>query len=73
MHTPVLLTPLGFPPMDENLHDNMEGVNEVASDSSHKDFPTWEQAAGRMLYCLASYVHDQMLGYIRVAKTPKEA
>ena len=25
------------------------------------------------MYCLASGVHDQMLGYIKDAKTPKEA
>ena len=39
----------------------MEGVNEVAPESKHKDFP------------VASCVHDQMLGYIRDAKMPKEA
>ena len=46
----------------------VEGANEVAV-----DFPTWEQGASRVLYYLASFVHDQMLGYIRDAKSPKEA
>ena len=39
----------------------------------YKDFPVWEQGVSRVWYCLASCVHDQMLGYIRDAKTPKEA
>ena len=32
-----------------------------------KDFPVWEQGASRVLYCLASCVHDQMFGYIQDA------
>ena len=51
----------------------IHGGNEVAPYSTHKDFPAWEQAASKVLYCLASCVHDQMLGYIQNAKTPKEA
>ena len=51
----------------------VEGANVAAPDSTHKDFPMWEQATSRVLYCLVSYVHDQMLGYIRDVKTPKEA
>ena len=51
----------------------VEGTNEVASEPSHKDFPIWEQGASRVLYCLTSGVHDQMLSYIKDAKTPKEA
>ena len=52
----------------------IHGGNEVAPDSIHKDFPAWEQAARlKVLYCVASSVHIQMLGYIRDAKTPKEA
>ena len=31
------------------------------------------QATSHVLYCLASCVHDHMLGYIREAKMPKEA
>ena len=39
----------------------------------HIDYPTWEQATRRVLYCLASCVHDHMLDYIREAKMPKDA
>ena len=49
----------------------IEGVNEVALEATHKDFPAWEQATNRVLYYLASFVHDQMLGYIKDAKTQK--
>ena len=34
---------------------------------------TWEQATSRVMYCLATCVHDHMLGYIDETKTPKEA
>ena len=51
----------------------VEGANDAAPDSTHKDYPAWEQAASRVLYSLASYVHYQMLGYIGGAKMPKEA
>ena len=40
------------------------------------NFALWEykmQGASRVLYCLASCVHDHILGYIRDSKTPKEA
>ena len=42
-------------------------------DPTHVDYPTWEQATSHVLCCLASCVHDHMLGYIREAKTLKEA
>ena len=51
----------------------VEGTNEVALRPTHKDFPEWEQGASRVLYCLMSCLHDQMLGYIKDAKKPKEA
>ena len=51
----------------------IKGAHETQPDSTHVDYPTWEQAANRVLYCLASCVHDHMLGYIRDSKTPKEA
>ena len=35
--------------------------------------PAWEQAASHVLYFLAFYVHDHMLGYICEAKTQKKA
>ena len=43
----------------------MEGTNEVAPEPAHKDFPTWEQGASRVLYCLAPCVHVQMLAYMK--------
>ena len=51
----------------------VEGANVAAPDSAHKGFPAWEEGSSRVLYCIASYVHDQMVGYIRDAKTLKEA
>ena len=48
-------------------------MNEVAPDSAYNDFPAWEQGASNVLYCLASCVQYQMLGYIRDEKTVKEA
>ena len=51
----------------------VEGANVAASDSAHKDFLTWEQGGSRLLYCFVSCVHNQMLGYIRDAKSSKEA
>ena len=50
----------------------VEGANDAAPDSTHGDFPAWEQAASRVLYCFTSYVSDQLLSYIRDAKTPKD-
>ena len=35
-------------------------------------YSTWEQVTNRVMYFLATCVHDHMLGYIREAKTPKE-
>ena len=43
----------------------VEGANKVAPEPAHKDFPVWEQGASRVLYCLVSCVHDQMLCYIK--------
>ena len=51
----------------------IHGENETAPGLRHMDFPVWEQATSRVLYCFASCVQDQMLGYIRDAKTLKEA
>ena len=41
--------------------------------STHRNFPACEQSASRVLYCFTSSVGDQLLRYIRDAKTPKEA
>ena len=51
----------------------VEGANDAAPDSTHKDYPTWEQAASRVLYYFASCVSDQLLSYIWDTKTPKDA
>ena len=51
----------------------VEGANDEAPESTHRDFPVWEQSASRVLYCFASCVGEQLLIYIRDAKTPKGA
>ena len=51
----------------------VEGVNDAAPDSTHGDFPAWDQSASKVLYCFASSVGDKLLSYIRDAKSPKEA
>ena len=51
----------------------VEGANDAAPESTHRDFPAWEQSASRVLYCFASCVGEQLLSYIRDAKTPKAA
>ena len=51
----------------------VEGANEVAPELTHKDFMAWEQGASRVLYRLASCVHDQMLVYIKDVEALKEA
>ena len=33
----------------------------------------WEQGVSRVMYCLATCVHDHMLSHIRNTKMPKEA
>ena len=51
----------------------VDEANDIAPDSTHRDFPAWEQSASRVLYSFASRVGDQLLRYIRDAKTPKDA
>ena len=51
----------------------VEGANDVVPDLTHRDFPVWEQSASIVLYYFASNVGDQLLSYIRDAKTSKEA
>ena len=48
-------------------------MNDATPESTHRDFPTWEQSASMILYCFASCVGEQLLSYIRDAKTPKGA
>ena len=51
----------------------VERANDAAPESRHRDFPAWEQSARRILYCFASCVGEQLLRYIRDAKTRKGA
>ena len=49
------------------------GANDTAPESTHRDFPAWEQEASRVLYCFVSCENDQLLSYIRDARMPKDA
>ena len=51
----------------------IEGVQETQPNPTHVDYLAWEQGVSRVLYCLASCVHDHMLDYIQEAKMSKEA
>ena len=51
----------------------VDGGNDTTPDSTHRDLPAWEQSASIVLYCFASCVGEQLLSYIRDAKTPKDA
>ena len=51
----------------------VDRANDTTPDAAHKDFPTWEQVASRVMYCFVSSVGDQLLSHIRDAKTLKEA
>ena len=51
----------------------VDGANDTAPESTHRDFLAWEQSASRVLYCFASCVSEQLLSYIRDAKTLKDA
>ena len=50
-----------------------KGVHEERPVETAPGYAIWEQDASRVMYFLATCVHDHMLGYIRKAKTPKEA
>ena len=49
----------------------VEGANDTAPESTHRDFSAWEQAASKVLYCFMCCVSDQLMSYIRDAKMPK--
>ena len=51
------------------INDGQENKPEI----TNANYPTWEQGANRVMYFLATCVHDHMLSHIRDAKTPKEA
>ena len=49
------------------------GALKNKPDITNSNYPTWEQGESRVMYCLATCVHDHMLSHIRDAKTPTEA
>ena len=51
----------------------INGAQENKLKITNANYPTWEQGASQVMYCLATCVHDHMLSHIRDAKTPKEA
>ena len=60
-----------FASWEYKMHQDLVGQGFwIYVEGAHADHPAWEQAASRVMYCLASCVHDHML--IGEAKTPKE-
>ena len=51
----------------------IKGLHEKKPNITDAEYPNWDQGANQVMYCLATCVHDHMLGHIRDAKTPKEA
>ena len=51
----------------------IKGAQENQPGPTTPKYSTWEQAASRVMYSLATCVHAHMLGYICKAKTSKEA
>ena len=51
----------------------IKGAQENQPNRTTLEYATWEQAASRVMYCLATCVHDHMLGYFREAKMLNEA
>ena len=45
----------------------VDGANDTTPNSTHRDFPAWEQSASRVLYCFASCGSEKLLSYIRDA------
>ena len=46
----------------------IEGAHIDQPIKTAPQYATWVQAASRVMYCLATCVHDHMLGYIRYTK-----
>ena len=59
--------------VEQGYWSYIKGAHENQPVLMAPEYATWEQATSRVMYCLATCVHDHMLGYIREAKTPKEA
>ena len=63
-----------FASWEYKMHQYLvEGAHEDQPVVTAPEYATWEQDEIRVMYFLATCVHDHMLGYIREAKTPKEA
>ena len=50
--------------VDQEYWSYIKGAQEYQPNTTHVDHSTWEQAVSRVLYSLASCIHDHMLGYI---------
>ena len=59
--------------VEQSYWSDIEGAHVDRPIETAPGYATWEQAASCVMYCLATCVHDHMLGYIRDAKTPREA
>jgi hypothetical protein len=51
----------------------IDGANDTSPDPTDSGFAAWEKSASRVMYCFASCVSEQLLCYIRDARTPKAA
>ena len=51
----------------------VDGANDTAPESTHRDIPAWEQSESKILYCFASCVSEQLLSFIQDVKMPKSA
>ena len=51
----------------------IKGAHEDQPVVTAPKYTTWDQVASRLMYFLATCVHDHMLGFVREMKTPKEA
>ena len=48
------------------------GALENKPEITNVNYPMWDQGASRVMYCLATCVHDHMLSHIQDTKMPKE-
>ena len=60
-------------PCRPRLLSYIKGAQENKPNPTDVEYATWELVASRVVYCLATCVHEHMLGYIWEAKTSKEA
>ena len=53
------------------MHQSL--VGQVYWNLVNPNYPMWQQGTSQEIYCLATYLQDHMLSYIRDVKAPKEA